>query len=363
MPISPERGGCEGDPEGDEPADDLPRQIQPGPEELPFAYEHEALIHVGREGREAAEQAGEQQCSDLGRDRQPLLRGSGNRAECETPDHIHDECACGKQRAERAEHRGRQQIAAHRSDRAANRYEQEIHVRLIASRIMPVLELLTSSGFGSLLGMRHALEPDHLAAVSTLVSRERNTVRAAWLGVCWGVGHTLGLIVVGAALVLFRSELPARVADLFELLVAIMLIVLGSRAVLQAVRQGEPAHVHQHAFAMHRHSGLPAHVHIGAWTLARRPLVIGAIHGLAGSGALTALVLTTLPSTASRLAYMALFGLGSTIGMAVLSGLLGWPLARLGSHRLVVRGISFAVGAMSMVLGLFWGYPLVDRIF
>lgn len=228
---------------------------------------------------------------------------------------------------------------------------------------MPVLELLTSSGLGSLLGMRHALEPDHLAAVSTLVTRERNTIRAALLGMCWGIGHTAGLIVVGAVLVLFRAELPDRLASVFELLVAIMLVVLGMRAVVQAVRQGRPSHRHAGPFAVHRHSGLPAHVHIGTWTLARRPLLIGAVHGLAGSGALTALVLTTLPSTSARLTYMALFGLGSTVGMAALSGMLGWPLARLGSHDVVMRTVSFAVGTMSMVLGVFWGYPLVGEIF
>jgi hypothetical protein len=211
--------------------------------------------------------------------------------------------------------------------------------------------------------MRHALEPDHLAAVSTLVSRERNGFKAAFLGVCWGLGHTFGLIVVGAVLVFLRAELPERLANIFELLVAIMLIVLGTRALTQAWSQGQPSHLHQHAFAVHAHSGLPAHVHIGAWTLAQRPLIIGAIHGLAGSGALTALVLTTLPSTTARLTYMALFGLGSTVGMAALSGLLGWPLARLGSHHTVVRAISFAVGAMSVTLGVFWGYPLVGRIF
>lgn len=228
---------------------------------------------------------------------------------------------------------------------------------------MPVLELLTSSGFGSLLGMRHALEPDHLAAVSTLVSRERNSLKAALLGVCWGLGHTAGLIVVGAVLVLLRAELPSRLADLFELAVAIMLIALGARALRQAWSLGQPVHLHSHTFAVHRHSGLPAHVHIGTWTLARRPLIIGAIHGLAGSGALTALVLTTLPSTAARLSYMALFGLGSTLGMAVLSGLLGWPLARLASHTAIIRGISFAVGVISVTLGLFWGYPLVGKFF
>ncbi len=227
---------------------------------------------------------------------------------------------------------------------------------------MPVLEFLTSSGFGSLLGMRHALEPDHLAAVSTLVSRERNSVKAALLGACWGLGHTAGLIVVGAVLVFLRAELPPRIADIFELGVAVMLITLGSRAVHQAIRQGQPQHSHHHSFAMHSHSGLKPHVHIGTWTLARRPLIVGAIHGLAGSGALTALVLTTLPTTSARLTYMALFGLGSTLSMAALSGLLGWPLARLGAHSSVARGISMAVGVMSVALGVFWGYPLVGKL-
>ena len=105
--------------------------------------------------------------------------------------------------------------------------------------------------------------------------------------------------------------------------------------------------------------GAPAHIHIGAWTLARRPLIVGAVHGLAGSGALTALVLTTLPSTAARLTYMVVFGLGSTLGMAALSGLLGWPLARAGRNRGLARALSLAVGCVSTVLGLVWGYPLL----
>ena len=102
--------------------------------------------------------------------------------------------------------------------------------------------------------------------------------------------------------------MPPRLADTFEIAVAAMLIVLGVRSVLQAARLGPrgPARLHTHSWVVHQHSGLPAHVHIGKWTFARRPLLVGAIHGLAGSGALAALVLATLPSTAARLAYMAL---------------------------------------------------------
>jgi hypothetical protein len=232
---------------------------------------------------------------------------------------------------------------------------------------MPAFEILTSSALGSLLGMRHAFEPDHLTAVSTLVTGERssgNSVRAAMLGATWGLGHTLSLVVVGAVLVVLRAEMPARVADLFELCVAIMLVGLGIRAIVIAVRQGPigPAHTHHHGHLMHNHAGATPHVHLGRWTLARRPLLVGAVHGLAGSGALTALVLATLTTTAARLTYMALFGFGSTVGMAVLSGLLGWPLARLGANRAMTRALSIAVGCLSIGLGLFWGYPLTSRL-
>jgi hypothetical protein len=229
---------------------------------------------------------------------------------------------------------------------------------------MPIVELLTSSGIGSLLGVRHALEPDHLAAVSTLVSRDdtqRGGMRAAWLGVCGGVGHTTSLLIVGVALIVLRAEMPAAASVFFEFGVAAMLVALGLRTIRSAARSGieGPTHMHRHGGVVHRHPGVPAHVHIGAWTLARRPLLVGALHGLAGSGALTALVLATLPSTAARLTYIALFGLGSTASMAVLSGMLGWPLARLGSHHTVARGVMLIVGCLSTALGVVWGYRLL----
>jgi hypothetical protein len=141
-----------------------------------------------------------------------------------------------------------------------------------------------------------------------------------------------------------------------------MLIGLGVRAVRQASSEENPAlsHAHRRPLAVHQHSGIPAHVHVGAWTFARRPLLVGAVHGLAGSGALTALVLTTLPSNTARLAYVALFGIGSTLGMAALSGLLGWPLARVGAHEGVARTVSIAVGCVSIAIGTMWGYGAIS---
>jgi hypothetical protein len=226
--------------------------------------------------------------------------------------------------------------------------------------MLPV-ELVAGSGFGTLLGVRHALEPDHLAAVSTLVNEERSSYRAALLGVSWGLGHTSSLVIVGTALVMMRADMPARVAELFELAVAMMLVGLGLRAISSAARKRAcgPADLHREGTLVNRRLIPLTTFGIGGWTLARRPLLYGIVHGLAGSGALTALVLTTLPSTAARLTYMALFGIGSTLGMAVLSGLLGWPIARIGGHHAAARGVALLVGCLSAGLGMTRMYPLL----
>ena len=229
---------------------------------------------------------------------------------------------------------------------------------------MPLLEIATGSTLGAVFGMRHALEPDHLAAVSTLVAEERRSLRAMFLGMCWGIGHTLALVAVGAALVAVRAEMPPRLTNAFELGVALMLVALGVRAIRRAAHQGPsgPPAVHHHGGLVHRHPTGEKHVHVGRWTLARRPLIVGMVHGLAGSGALTALVIATLPTSTARITYMLLFGVGSTFGMAVLSGLLGWPLARLGGHARTWRTVSLVVGYVSTALGIIWGAPLIVRM-
>ena len=213
---------------------------------------------------------------------------------------------------------------------------------------------MASAGFGSLLGIRHALEPDHLAAVSTLMTGERSSAKAAWLGACWGLGHTLTLLAAGIALVALRADMPAVASDVFELCVILLLVGFGVRAIYHGAWRGPARPTHSHA------TPPPTK---GRWQIARRPLVVGAVHGLAGSGALTALVVTTLPSTVTQLSYLALFGVGSIIGMALLSGLLGWPLARVGAGGAVARGLSIGVGSVSTALGLLWGYPLITRFF
>jgi nitrile hydratase accessory protein len=221
---------------------------------------------------------------------------------------------------------------------------------------IPQVGLVASAALGSLLGMQHAFEPDHLAAVTTLMNGERTSAKAAWLGACWGLGHTLTLLAAGTVLVVLRAEMPAPATMAFELGVVVMLVGFGARAIYQAACNAVPRRTHSHA----RRATLSA-IDIDRWTLAR-PLLVGAVHGLAGSGALTALVVTALPSTTTRLGYLALFGVGSTLGMVGLSGLLGWQIARMGADRTVVRTFSLAVGCVSTVLGLLWGYPFLSRL-
>jgi nitrile hydratase accessory protein len=215
--------------------------------------------------------------------------------------------------------------------------------------------IAASAGLGSLLGIRHALEPDHLAAVSTLMTGERSSAKAAWLGACWGLGHTLTLLAAAIILVVLRADMPAVASDVFEFGVVLLLVGFGVRAIYQGAWRHPRRPTHSHA------STRPSQT--DRWQIARRPLIVGAVHGLAGSGALTALVVTTLPSTVSRLGYLALFGAGTTIGMAALSGLLGWPLARLGANSAVARALAITVGSVSTVLGLLWSYPLIERLF
>jgi hypothetical protein len=216
---------------------------------------------------------------------------------------------------------------------------------------------VTSAGLGTLLGMRHALEPDHLAALSTLLTGERSVRKAARLGVYWGIGHTLTLLAAGTLLVMLRADMPAIASDVFATGVALMLVGFGVRAIYLSADPRPSRPTHSHAL-----DGARGSTCIGRWTLVRRPLLVGAVHGLAGSGALTALVMATIPTIGARLLYLALFGIGSTLGMAALSGLLGWPIARVGTRGVVARSVSLAVGCISIILGVYWGYPLIGRL-
>src|SRR5262249_53375758 len=149
-----------------------------------------------------------------------------------------------------------------------------------------------------------------------------------WLGAFWGMGHTLALLAVGVVLALFRTTLSERLTVGFELLVSAMLLFLGARALVRA--RAEMTHGmlerHEHGGRPHVHPGRAAHVPLGRRRYAIRPLAVGIVHGLAGSGALPALVLGGFDTNLGRLGFPVVFGGGSVLGMGLLSGVAGWPL-------------------------------------
>ncbi|HVZ22300.1 MAG TPA: hypothetical protein VG871_14610, partial [Vicinamibacterales bacterium] len=158
-----------------------------------------------------------------------------------------------------------------------------------------------------------------------------------------------------------HTHLPAHAATTFELAVSVMLVVLGVRAIVAARRDGAsgPAHLHAHASTVHRHGGAVDHVHVGPWALARRPLAVGIVHGLAGSGALAALVMANLPTLSAQLAYVVVFGLGSTIGMAALSACASWPLLRAVQRPAALAALASVSGGLSIVYGAVSGSRIV----
>jgi hypothetical protein len=226
-----------------------------------------------------------------------------------------------------------------------------------------MLATLSACVLGFTSGMRHALEPDHLAAVSTLVAGERTARASVRYALAWGAGHGAMLIVAGGALAVFKGNLPDAASDFFELLVAVALVALGVRGLLQAARAGRvgPSFSHRHGDVAHVHAGPGDHVHVNRFTLARLPFAIGLLHGLAGSGALAALVVARIPSAVFGVSFIAIYAVGAALGMAALAGVLGFPLARLArSHR----AMSIAVGVSafaSLVVGVAWAAPILAR--
>jgi hypothetical protein len=218
-----------------------------------------------------------------------------------------------------------------------------------------MLDVAVGYLFGLAQGLRHALEPDHVAAVSTMVAEQRSSRSSVRFAVAWGAGHGLTLVVVGAVLLGIRGAIPARVSDAFELAVGAMLVGLGLRAVVIAARTG----VEQ----VHQHAGDQRHVLQGAgWAFARRPVAVGLMHGLAGSGALTAMVMARFPSPFAGVGFVALYGVGATCGMAALAGAAGVPLARLARLPRAPSVLLALTGVFSIGLGAVWSWPLLGRL-
>lgn len=250
---------------------------------------------------------------------------------------------------------------------------------------------------GFFLGMRHATDPDHVVAVSTFVSRERSLPRAGWIGVLWGIGHTVTILAVGAAIILFGFVIPPRLGLTLEFSVAVMLVMLGVLNLTGAMHwmshrfspthpehRGTHSHLHSHGDYAHTHphahrEGLQHHageVAPPGWLggpLTRlglfhtlRPLLVGIVHGLAGSAAVALLVLGTIRDPRWAVFYLLVFGLGTIVGMMLLTLLFALPFTLAGNRLAwLSKGLVAATGAASLLFGLAVAYRIgfVDGLF
>lgn len=217
-------------------------------------------------------------------------------------------------------------------------------------------------GFGFLLGLKHATEADHLAAVSTIVAERKSLFSSAFVGGVWGLGHTISLFVAGVFVLLLNFQITEQTERILEFGVGIMLFLLGLN-VLRKLLQGGHLHFHKHQHAGHEHvhphmhqTADEPHTHHG-FSFSPRALVIGMVHGLAGSAALMLLVIPTIESRAVGLLYIVIFGIGSIGGMMLMSFLVALPfkLTAKKFNRLNYLMQSVA-GLVSVVLGLFIVY-------
>jgi cytochrome c biogenesis protein CcdA len=225
--------------------------------------------------------------------------------------------------------------------------------------------------WGLLRGLSHALDPDHLVAVSTIVSEHKSLGRSSLIGTFWGLGHTVSLLAVGLLVIVFRTAIPGGIGPWLELPVAVMLIALGISATMKALRErGLQVHTHSHS---HDGEGPHTHLHLHRGTehdhrhkllrFGRKPFLVGLVHGVAGSGVVTLAVLATIPSVALGLAYIAVFGIGSVGGMLLMSALIGLPFSvtarRFGRINTWIRLVA---AVFSIGFGILLAWELVSEI-
>jgi hypothetical protein len=253
-----------------------------------------------------------------------------------------------------------------------------------------MINFLSILALGFFLGMRHATDPDHVIAVTTIVSNQRNRMRAALIGAFWGVGHTLTILLVGAGIILFNLVIPVRVGLSMELSVAVMLVVLGLMNIAGFLRSmptrsihdhdGENvihSHLHSHGDYVHTHphSHQPeVHPHLSKQTPVAwpdrlfgsiglyqylRPFVVGVVHGLAGSAAVALLVLTTIRNFHWAIAYLLVFGVGTIAGMMLITMSIASTFAMMGKGSQKFRHrLPLVSGLLSLGFGLLVAYQV-----
>jgi ABC-type nickel/cobalt efflux system permease component RcnA len=217
--------------------------------------------------------------------------------------------------------------------------------------------ILSLLSLGFLLGLKHALDADHVAAILTIATENRTFWRSSLIGFCWGVGHTVILLVVGTAVLLFKLTIPSAWAKLFEVAVGVMLVGLGLSVAFALWRERVHLHAHRHDHGeqhrhLHSHSHGAHHDHLHRFRLEYKSLAVGMVHGLAGSAALLLLVLATVPSLGVGLVYILVFGAGSILGMVFLATAMSIPFAMSAERTARVHQTLRAAAALfSIVLG------------
>jgi sulfite exporter TauE/SafE len=248
---------------------------------------------------------------------------------------------------------------------------------------------------GLLLGVRHAFDADHLVAVTTILSDYKNPLRAVWVGISWGLGHTLTLFLAGILLLILHIQMPPKMALGFEFLVGIMLLLLGIQTLLSFRRHKVHIHSHRHGdgggehkhFHLHETTLNHAHAHLTqqdnlgkiiaadilpgehradsvkgetAPLFRLKSFLVGTVHGLAGSAALMLLVLADIKSTWTGVSYILVFGLGTAISMGLISIFISLPFSVSRRMPTLNRSVQAAAGLFSIVFGLFLMYQIVS---
>src|SRR5215475_2491638 len=250
-----------------------------------------------------------------------------------------------------------------------------------------MISFLSIIALGFFLGMRHATDPDHVIAVTTILSRQQKLSRAAMVGAFWGLGHTVTIFLVGAAIIFFDLVIPPRLGLSMELSVGVMLIVLGIanvRSFLRSMPEFESvdpstvvhSHVHSHGDYIHTHlhrHRAERHSHpvtqtpvvwldrvLGKLSIYQnlRPLAIGIVHGLAGSAAVALLVLATIRDPYWAVAYLLIFGVGTIAGMVLVTASIASTVRVFGKGRLFFRRLALASGLLSLCFGLVVAYQI-----
>jgi high-affinity nickel-transport protein len=227
--------------------------------------------------------------------------------------------------------------------------------------------IINSLVLGFTLGFLHALDPDHVVAMTTMVSREKSIRRSSVLGVMWGLGHTTSLALVGLAVLTFQITIPSSMSKGMEMGVALMIILLGGHLIWRSAKEFVlHGHPHSHDGSTHTHIHLHSYGdttehdhHTFVPRSSKKTFAIGIIHGLAGSAALTLAVMATMTSALQGMVYIVVFGLGSIGGMLVMSAGMSLPFAMLARRYSHWHGPAQGlVGVVAVLFGLYFGWTI-----